>query len=121
MSNRNTKKIIAIIRLYKKIYTYIGCTVLFLGLIMIPFLSRFIDADINIRTVRIAFRIFLIDTVSSYFLAYRRNIFNADQKEYFCTNVDTITTALGIVTQILFTIFTHNYYLCFTFGIYAKI
>lgn len=111
LSNRNTEKIIAIIRLYKKIYTYIGCIVLFLGLIMIPFLSRFIDASINIRTVRIAFCIFLIDTASSYFLAYRRNIFNADQKEYFCTNVDTVTTALGVITQILFTIFTHNYYL----------
>lgn len=111
LASNNTKKVNAIMRLYKKIYTFIGLAVFLLGLVIIPLLSRFVDTDVNIRTVRIAFCILLFDTASSYFLAYRRNIFNADQKEYFCTNVDTVTTLLAIVTQVLLTIVTHNYYL----------
>lgn len=111
LTSHNTKKIAAIMNLYKKIYTFIGLAVFLIGLVIVPFLSRFINTDINIRTVRIAYYILLLDTASSYFLAYRRNIFNADQKEYFCTNVDTVTTLLATVTQVLLTIFTRNYYL----------
>lgn len=111
LARNNTKKIAAIMELYKRIYIIIGITVLILGLAMLPLLSYFIDTELAIGTVRIAFCILLSDTVLSYFMAYTRNIFNADQKEYFCTNIDTITTILAIVTQVIVTLITNNYYL----------
>lgn len=111
LATDDKEKITAIMSLYKKIYTIIGFAVLLLGIGAMPFLHMFIDTDLSIFTVRIAYFILLIDTSSSYFLAYRRNIFNADQKEYFCTNIDTLTTIFSTITQVLVTIVTHNYYL----------
>ena len=111
IASNDNEKITAIMQLYKKIYTTIGMAVLVLGLCITPALSLFVETELSITTVRIAYLILLIDTASSYFMAYRRNIFNADQKEYFCTNIDTATTILATVTQIVLTIATGNYYL----------
>lgn len=112
LANNDEQKINGIMALYKKIYSIIGVLVLFLGIVLMVFISHFVDTDVSLNTVRIAFVILLFDTVSSYFLAYRRNIFNADQKEYICTNIDTVTSIIAIVFQIGVTVLTRNYYLC---------
>lgn len=101
----------AIMKLYRTIYAWIGIAVLLVGVVLSFNLSFFVDTEVDLRTVRIVFAILLTDTVSSYFLAYRRNIFNADQKEYVCTNVDTITSVIATLFQIGITVLTRNYYL----------
>ena len=111
LAKREELKIAAIMRLYKNIYTGIGFAVLGAGLCVLPFLNFFIDTELEIHTVKIAYIILLTDTGMSYFMAYRRNVFNADQKEYICTNIDTITSFCATLTQIALTIMTGNYYL----------
>lgn len=115
LANNDEKKTSAIMKLYGKIYNIIGLIVLTIGLLLMPFLSRFVDTDLSTKTIRISYMILLSDTVLSYFLAYRRNIFNADQREYFCTNVDTVASVCANLTQIFLTVLTHNYYL-YLFG-----
>lgn len=111
MANSDYKKISMIMHLYRKIYLIIGIIIFLIGLILLPFLKNFISTDLNNSIIQKAYLILLLDTVLSYFLAYRRNIFNADQKEYICTNIDTICGILTTVFQILVTIVFHNYYL----------
>lgn len=117
LANNDNKKTSAIMKLYGKIYNFIGLIVLIIGLFLMPFLSRFVESNLSLKTIRISYIILLTDTVLSYFLAYRRNIFNADQREYFCTNIDTVTSIFANITQILLTVLTHNYY----FYLFGKI
>lgn len=111
LANGDNEKTSAIMRLYGKIYNLIGLAVLFIGLLLMPFLSKFVETNLSIKTIRISYAILLSDTVLSYFLAYRRNIFNADQREYVCTNIDTVSSVCANLTQIILTVLTHNYYL----------
>lgn len=111
LANNNQKQINAIMRLYKKIYAGIGVAVLCVGILIIPFLDILVETEVSNQTVTISYYILLADTVLSYFLAYSRNIFNADQKEFFCTNCDTISHVGAGISQILVTIITGNYYL----------
>lgn len=111
LSRADNEKIAAIMNLYKKIYSIIGLAVLVIGFALTPFLPIIIKTELSLDTVRIAYVILLIDTVCSYFMAYRRNIFIADQKEFICTNVDTIVSVLASLTQIIVTIITGDYYL----------
>lgn len=104
-------KIAAIMQLYKRIYSRIGIAVLVVGLCLLPFINIFITTEVELNTVKITYLILLLDTGLSYFMAYRRNIFSADQKEYIGTDVDTITTIGATITQIILTILVHNYYL----------
>lgn len=101
----------AIMRMYKKVYFCIGCTVFVVGILLTNFLDLFISTELERNIVIKAYYILLADTVASYLLSHRRNIFNADQKEYVCNNVDTIIGIGGILSQIIVTVLLNNYYL----------
>lgn len=105
----------AIMKLYKKLYSYIGLAVMVVGLCVLPFLRVLVQREITDNTISMSFvyqvyLIFLADSVLSYFLAYRRNIFSADQKEYIITNTTTIVTFGYTILQILSLILTRNYF-----------
>ena len=105
----------AIMKLYRKLYSYIGLAVMAVGLCILPFLRILVQREITDNTISMAFvyqvyLIFLADSVLSYFLAYRRNIFSADQKEYIITNTTTVVTFGYTILQILSLILTKNYF-----------
>ncbi len=104
-------KINAIMNLYRKIYTGIGIAVIAIGCVLFFFLNFFITTDLDSSIVNNAYFILLADTALSYFFAYRRNIFNADQNEYVCTNSDTTFGIFATLLQIALTVITGNYYL----------
>lgn len=101
----------AIMKLYSRVYKYIGAIVGILGIILIPLLKYIVNTDINMKYVNIVFIVFLVDSVISYFLAYRRNIFSADQKDYVLNKIGVIFSILTSVLQITIIIFTQNYIL----------
>lgn len=111
LAKHDDDKTAAIMHLYKRIYSIIGIAVLVLGLCLLPFINTFITTEVELSTIKTTYLILLFDTGLSYFMAYRRNIFSADQKEYIGTNVDTITNIGATITQIILTILVHNYYL----------
>lgn len=111
LAKGDTQKISAIMQLYKKIYKYIGIVIMAVGVCILPFINCFISTQINLTTIRCAYLILLSDTVLSYFLSYSRNIFNADQKEFFCTNTDTVFGLITVLCQIVVTLVTGNFYL----------
>ena len=70
----------AIMRLYKRLYAYIGIAVAVVGLCILPFLKMLVQKEIagsaiSMTYVYQVYFIFLTDSVLSYFLAYRRNLF----------------------------------------------
>lgn len=68
LAENNNKRIIAIMYIYKKLYSIIGFIVLGFGLVVSVFLKTLIpDANCGIWYLRLLFYINLIGTVSTYF------------------------------------------------------
>lgn len=77
-------KLQGIINLYRKVYRIIGIIVAILGLSLIPFFPYIIKNAPPIPDLHLIYLLFLANSVSSYFFAYKRSILEADQKAYIC-------------------------------------
>ena len=111
IANNDEEKIVQLLTLYKKIYRIIAFVILGLGLALIPFLQHIVKGaeGISLFDLRLYFVFFLIDTVCSYFLAYKNSYITATQKNYVVTHISTITHAVTVFVQILVIILTKNY------------
>ena len=111
VKKNDLKTIQSIMHFYKKMYWYIAGFVTGAGLLVIPFL-RFIvkDApkDINVNLVYI---LFLLATVSTYILSYKRDIIVANQKNYIATIIQIIYIVVLHTTQIIILLLTKDFYL----------
>lgn len=110
LAENDTFKINLIMRMYAKIYRVIGCLVFIVGIALAAFLYLFIHTELSDRFLYVSYFIMLTDTSLSYYMAYRRNIFNADQRESFNTNVDMIVNMAVSCTQMLIVVLTRNYF-----------
>lgn len=113
LAEEDTDQVKAIMDLYSKMYKYIGVLVAVIGLILLPFLSFFMEEEVKVGMpyVRVIYLIFLTDSVISYFLAYRRNILSADQKNYVLNKYSAVFTVFTYVSQILIIYYTKNFIL----------
>lgn len=117
IANNDTKRVCALLTLYRKFYTLIGIVILILGLILLPFIHNFISGgypeDINIYLLYI---IYLFNTVISYLLfAYKKSILDALQKSSI-ENTIHIFISLGMyICQIIALWCTSNYYVYIIF------
>lgn len=117
MAENNTSRICSLLSVYRKLYRIIGCIILIIGLILLPFLEYFISGDypqdINIYLI---YLIYLFNTVISYFLfAYKKSILDALQKVSIENLINTITTAIMYILQLVTLYFTKNYYIYILF------
>lgn len=111
ISNNNVEKMKSLMNFYKKAYNIIALVVLVCGLMIIPFLNIIvgkITIDINIVLIYI---MFLISTVSSYLLMYKRNLIYANQKSYIINIVHIAYLVILNFFQLLFLYLTKNYYI----------
>ncbi|MCR5669728.1 MAG: polysaccharide biosynthesis protein [Butyrivibrio sp.] len=107
------EKIKSYMQLYRRAYLTIACVVAVIGLSLAPFLKFLIKnpGDNSLRDLTIYYFIFLFNTVTSYFVAYKYSLINAEQKNYIQTNINTITKVITVFIQILVVVFTENFYL----------
>ncbi len=107
------EKIKSYMQLYRKAYFVISLVVAVIGISLTPFLGFFIKepGDNSLRDLTIYYFIFLFNTVSTYFVAYKYSLVNAEQKNYIQTNINTITKIITVFIQILVVVFTENFYL----------
>ena len=111
ISKNNKEKIKSIMHFYKKTYNYIIFLVLIAGLLFMPFINLIVDAsDIDIN-IYIVYSLFLSCSISSYFLAYKRNILYASQKNYILNIIHIGYIVLLNTLQIIILLVTKNYYL----------
>lgn len=109
------EKIKSYMRLYKRAYLIIAGVVACVGLALTPFLPYLIAAEkrggVSVRELMIYYLIFLFNTVSSYFVAYKYSLANAEQKNYIQTTITTITKLVTVVFQIIVLLLTKNFLL----------
>lgn len=109
--NDDKEQIKSLIQFYKKAYFIIAFSILIVGILIIPllqFIVKDVTVDINIYIIYI---LFLLSTVASYILSYKRSIIIASQRSYIINIIHTIYIVLLNVVQLLVIYFTKNYYL----------
>lgn len=113
VARNDYEKIKSYMLLYKKAYHTIACVIAVIGVAIAPFLKYLIkDPGSNSwRDLTIYYFIFLFNTVSTYFVAYKYSLVNAQQKNYIQTNVITITKIITVSLQIIGLFAFPNFYL----------
>ena len=102
-----------ILNYYKKVYFVIGLVIFFVGIAILPFLTKFIKGgypqNINIYVL---YSLYLINTVVSYTLfAYRGSLLDAYQRFDVVSNISTLSKIMCYGIQIVLLLKTKNYYL----------
>ena len=107
------EKIKSYMQLYKKAYRTIAIVIAVIGLALVPFLPWIVkNADyLTLSQLRVYYLLFLFNTVTTYFVAYKYSLANAEQKNYIQTNADAISKAVSVVLQLLGLLVLPNYLL----------
>ncbi len=108
----NIEKVKSYMLLYKKAYRVIGVVIAAAGLAVSPFLPYLVrqPEGVGTRDLTLYYFIFLFNTVSTYFVAYKYSLVNAEQKNYIQTNILTATKMITVSLQIIVILTTGNYY-----------
>ncbi|MCD7726123.1 MAG: polysaccharide biosynthesis protein [Clostridiales bacterium] len=111
VANGDIEKIKSYMRFYKRAYTAIAVVIAAAGIAISPFLKYILKnpGDYSMRELTIYYFIFLFNTVSTYFVAYKYSLTNAEQKNYIQTNVTTITKIATVLVQIAVLLTTGNF------------
>lgn len=112
VARNDYEKIKSYMLLYKKAYRTIACVIAVIGVAIVPFLKYLIKepGSNSWRDLTIYYFIFLFNTVSTYFVAYKYSLVNAQQKNYIQTNVITVTKIITVTLQIAGLMVFSNFY-----------
>lgn len=113
VAREDQEKIKSYMRLYRRAYLAIAGVIAVIGLALTPFLPYLIkeSGGISVRDMTVYYLIFLFNTVSTYFVAYKYSLSNAQQRNYIQTNIATITKIVTVFAQIIILFLTKNFLL----------
>lgn len=112
IAENDTLAICALLNLYKKLYRLIGCIVLAIGVVLLPFLKLLVTeelpSDLNLYSL---YLIYLSNSVLSYWLfAYKNALLQAYQRNDINSKIASVITPLSYVVMLLCLYYTKNYY-----------
>lgn len=91
IATKNEDEINMLMSIYRYIYLIIGTLVALIGVILFFFLPWIVrDNSIDWYYVQFVYVVQICTVLSTYFLAYRRTLFTADQKDYICVRIDLV-------------------------------
>ncbi len=102
-------QICKLMNFYRKAYTAVGLFVIACGLALVPFLDKLVKNDTQIPYLAGYFLLFILQSASSYFFAYKQSLLTASQREYICSVVRQAFAIVTNVLQILFLWLTRQY------------
>lgn len=111
LAEKDKEKIIALMKFYEKSYRSIGIFIGLIGLIILPFLDFIIKDKLDIPNISLIYMLFLLDSVVSYFFAYKRSILTADQKNYINVMNQQLFNIIKVILQIIILLMTKNFLL----------
>ena len=113
IAENDINKVSALMKLFRNVYKIIGFTILFLGIIITPFIKYLINGNppqgIDIYLLWI---LYLFNTVISYLLfAYKVSLINAHQRNDITEKIGTISRVITSLFQIYVVAVLKNVYL----------
>lgn len=112
ISENDTYNVGRLMNFYKKVFRYVAISILFAGLLLMPFIKYFIKttseipADINLYFI---YFLNIIQTVSSYLYAYKQALYAADQKQYKLYIFSALENFVINIVQLLILFLWKNY------------
>ena len=112
IANADTFKAQQLLSLYKQAYKWISIAIAIIGILLIPFLPRIINADIDHLGINIyvVYILFLLNTLSSYFLAHRQAILVVNQEQSIVSVCQLYVKLLVYVLEVLVLLVYNSYY-----------
>lgn len=112
LAEGDTETVKSYMRLYKKAYRIIAAIVAGIGLLLVPFLPQIVGKQTiaSHRDLTLYYLIFLFNSATSYLVAYKYSLVNAEQKSYIQTNITTLTKMVSVTAQIVVLLLTSNFY-----------
>lgn len=109
----DSNKVNSILNFFRKIYRIVGFAVLAISLIIMVFLDKLVKGHIpNDINLYLLFAIYIVNTVSSYFLfAYKKVLFSAEQRYDLEAKISAIILCIQSVAQIIVLLIIKNYYI----------
>ena len=108
----DSKKICALMQLYKIYYRIIGIIIAVIGLALLPFIPKLVKSDLPEGiNLYVLYLINLGATVLTYWLfAYKNSLLNAHQRNDVISKISLITSSFQYLLQLLILIFLKDYY-----------
>lgn len=91
----------SLMHFYRTAYRIVAAIVLFLGLLLLPFLNFFSSYQGIHDNIFIIYLLFLANSVAGYLFSYKRSILYADQKNYIVNIFDTLYTIVVNLAYII--------------------
>lgn len=108
--HQDEKEIAALMNLYRKAYYLFAFVLGGIGLMITPFVHLFMkNESYSLGYVRTLYLLWLLRTVISYPLSYKKSLLIADQNEYVVSVTTILTNIIGYSAIILFVTFTGEY------------
>ncbi len=109
ISTSNEEKLKSLMMFYKRAYYIIALIITVIGFSFMPLLNIIVNNSSDIDNISIYYVIFLINTVSSYFVSYKYSLIYAYQKKYLITNINSIFSIFIALSQIIVLVLFKNY------------
>ncbi len=121
LAEKNETEIQSLMQFYKKAYHIIAFIVLFIGLLLFPFIPKFVKSELPNSYILLIFSLFLINSVLSYCLSYKQSLISADQKNYILTFYSLLFNIFSKVLQLFSVIIFNSYVFFLIIGIVSTI
>ncbi|MBP3195499.1 MAG: oligosaccharide flippase family protein, partial [Butyrivibrio sp.] len=109
LAEDDNEKIASLIAFYNKVYNIIAVAVTVLGLLFVPFLRLIIKTEKDIPNLELYYLFALAGVVISYLFVYKTTLLTADQKDYKITRVQTVTSIIKTILQVIALLLFGNY------------
>ncbi|MEG0643133.1 MAG: polysaccharide transporter [Clostridia bacterium] len=109
IAENNIIKIKQLMNFYRKSYNRIAIVVLLLGIFIMPFINLFIGENNISENIYFIYLLFVLDSVVSYLIAYKRSILYANQQSRYVDLVHIVYVIIMNTVQIAILLTTKNY------------
>ena len=109
MADGDEKKLVILLKLYKKVYITCGTIILLIGLLLTPFLKYLIKDVPSIPEIYFIYSLYVINTAVSYFFVYKSSILIVAQEQYIINLNRFVFLIIQIVIQVFVLISFKNY------------
>lgn len=121
IAKNDKKKIIALLHLYKKGYWIIALMIVFISVLVIPFVGAIVGVNSIHDNINIIYVLFVVDSAISYLMSYKRSIMYACQKSYIINAIRTVFIVCVNIAQIYILVQYQNYYAYLIIGIAMRL
>ncbi len=111
----------SLMRLFQKFYRLVAVLVALAGLSLIPFMDILIKDYENVPHLTLIYLLYLLNTICSYLLVYKKTLMDAHQLLYVGTFYQTLSWAVQDILKMAVLVIWHDFILFLLIGILSTV